>query len=93
MIGDPSGRTDMRKMLTMEDIEHNAACFKRQMENFIDFSDGKALMVNNADWLLKLNYVELLREVGACFSVNNCCAPSAISSAWKRVSPSLSSTT
>ena len=71
MIGDPSGRTDMRKMLTMEDIEHNAACFKRQMENFIDFSDGKALMVNNADWLLKLNYVALLREVGACFSVNN----------------------
>ena len=71
MIGDPSGRTDMRKMLTMEDIEHSAACFKRQMENFIDFSDGKALMVNNADWLLKLNYVELLREVGACFSVNN----------------------
>ena len=71
MIGDPSGRTDMRKMLTMEDIEHNAACFKRQMENFIDFSDGKALMVNNAEWLLKLNYVELLREVGACFSVNN----------------------
>ena len=71
MIGDPSGRTDMRKMLTMEDIEHNAACFKRQMESFIDFSDGKALMVNNADWLLKLNYVELLREVGACFSVNN----------------------
>ena len=71
MIGDPSGRTDMRKMLTMEDIEHNAACFKHQMENFIDFSDGKALMVNNADWLLKLNYVELLREVGACFSVNN----------------------
>ena len=71
MIGDPSGRTDMRKMLTMEDIEHNAACFKRQMEKFIDFSDGKALMVNNADWLLKLNYVELLREVGACFSVNN----------------------
>lgn len=71
MIGDPSGRTDMRKMLTKEDIDHNAACFKRQMEKFIDFSDGKALMVNNADWLLKLNYVELLREVGACFSVNN----------------------
>ena len=71
MIGDPSGRTDMRKMLTMEDIEHNAACFKRQMERFIDFSDGKALMINNADWLLKLNYVELLRDVGACFSVNN----------------------
>ncbi len=71
MIGDPSGRTDMRKMLTREDIDHNAECFKRQMENFIDFSDDKALMVNNADWLLELNYVELLREVGACFSVNN----------------------
>ena len=71
MIGDPSGRTDMRKMLTKEDIDHNAACFKRQMENFIDFSEGKAVMLNNADWLLELNYVELLREVGACFSVNN----------------------
>ena len=71
MIGDPSGRTDMRKMLTKEDIDHNADCFKRQMERFIDFSDGKALMINNADWLLSLNYVELLREVGACFSVNN----------------------
>ncbi len=71
MIGDPSGRTDMRKMLTREDIDHNAACFKKQMERFIDFSDGKALMINNADWLLNLNYVELLREVGACFSVNN----------------------
>ncbi|MCM1325291.1 MAG: tyrosine--tRNA ligase [Bacteroidales bacterium] len=71
MIGDPSGRSDMRKMLTREDINHNAECFKRQMERFIDFSEGKALMVNNADWLLELNYVELLREVGACFSVNN----------------------
>ena len=71
MIGDPSGRTDMRKMLTKEDIDHNAECFKRQMERFIDFSEGKALMLNNADWLLSLNYVELLREVGACFSVNN----------------------
>ena len=71
MIGDPSGRTDMRKMLTREDIDHNAACFKKQMERFIDFSDGKAMMINNADWLLNLNYVELLREVGACFSVNN----------------------
>ena len=70
MIGDPSGRTDMRKMLTIEDIRHNAECFKRQMESFIDFSDGKAMMINNADWLLNLNYVELLREVGACFSVN-----------------------
>ena len=71
MIGDPSGRTDMRKMLTREDIDHNAECFRRQMERFIDFSEGKALMVNNADWLLDLNYVKLLREVGACFSVNN----------------------
>ncbi|MGM9522394.1 MAG: tyrosine--tRNA ligase [Oscillospiraceae bacterium] len=71
MIGDPSGRTDMRKMLTKEDIDHNAECFKRQMERFIDFSEGKAQMINNADWLLSLNYVELLREVGACFSVNN----------------------
>ena len=71
MIGDPSGRTDMRKMLTKEDIDHNAECFKRQMERFIDFSDGKAMMINNADWLLNLNYIELLREVGACFSVNN----------------------
>ncbi|MCI9425170.1 MAG: tyrosine--tRNA ligase [Flavonifractor sp.] len=73
MIGDPSGRTDMRKMLTKEDIDHNAECFKRQMEKFIDFGEGpgKAMMLNNADWLLNLNYVELLREVGACFSVNN----------------------
>ena len=71
MIGDPSGRTDMRKMLTKEDIDHNAECFKRQMERFIDFGEGKAIMVNNADWLLNLNYIELLREVGACFSVNN----------------------
>lgn len=71
MIGDPSGRTDMRKMLTREDIQHNADCFKRQMERFIDFSEGKAQMINNADWLLELNYVDLLREVGSCFSVNN----------------------
>ena len=71
MIGDPSGRTDMRKMLTREDIEHNAECFKRQMERFIEFGEDKAVMVNNADWLLNLNYVDLLREVGACFSVNN----------------------
>ena len=71
MIGDPSGRSDMRKMLTREDIDHNATCFKRQMERFIEFGEGKAQMVNNADWLLNLNYVELLREVGACFSVNN----------------------
>ena len=71
MIGDPSGRTDMRKMLTREDIQHNADCFKRQMESFIEFGDDKARMLNNADWLLNLNYVDLLREVGACFSVNN----------------------
>ena len=71
MIGDPSGRTDMRKMLTREDIDHNAECFRKQMEKFIEFGPDKALMVNNADWLLSLNYVELLREVGACFSVNN----------------------
>ena len=71
MIGDPSGRSDMRKMLTREDIEHNAECFKRQMSRFIEFGEGKARMVNNADWLLDLNYVDVLREVGACFSVNN----------------------
>ncbi len=71
MIGDPSGRTDMRKMLTVEDIKHNADCFKKQMERFIEFGEGKAVMVNNADWLMKLNYIELLRDVGACFSVNN----------------------
>ncbi len=73
MIGDPSGRTDMRKMLTREDIDHNAKCFKRQMESFIEFGEGpgQAMMLNNADWLLNLNYVELLREVGPCFSVNN----------------------
>ena len=71
MIGDPSGRTDMRKMLTKEDIDHNAECFERQMERFIEFGEGKAMMLNNADWLLNLNYIELLREVGPCFSVNN----------------------
>ncbi len=71
MIGDPSGRTDMRSMMTKETIDHNCACFKKQMERFIEFGEDKAKMVNNADWLLGLNYVELLREVGACFSVNN----------------------
>ena len=70
MIGDPSGRSDMRQMMTKETIDHNCACFKRQMSRFIDFSEGKALMVNNADWLLDLNYLQVLREVGACFSVN-----------------------
>ena len=71
MIGDPSGRTDMRQVLTKETIEHNIECFKKQMSRFIEFGEGKAQMVNNADWLLDLNYVEVLREVGACFSVNN----------------------
>ncbi len=71
MVGDPSGRSDMRQMMTVETIQHNCDCFKKQMERFIEFGDGKAMMLNNADWLLKLNYVELLREVGACFSVNN----------------------
>ena len=70
-IGDPSGRTDTRSMMTPETIQHNCDCFKKQMERFIDFGEGKAIMVNNADWLLKLNYVDLLRDVGACFSVNN----------------------
>lgn len=70
-VGDPSGRTDMRSMMTPETIQHNCDCFKKQMERFIEFGEGKAIMVNNADWLLKLNYIELLREVGACFSVNN----------------------
>ena len=71
MIGDPSGRSDLRKMLTKEDIDHNIACFKKQMSRFIEFGEGKAMMVNNADWLLNLNYVDVLRDVGACFSVNN----------------------
>ena len=71
MIGDPSGRQDMRKMMTEEQIQHNVECFKKQMSRFIDFSDGKAILANNADWLLNLNYVDFLREVGACFSVNN----------------------
>ena len=70
-VGDPSGRTDMRSMMTKETIDHNCACFKKQMERFIEFGEGKAMMVNNADWLLDLNYVDVLREVGACFSVNN----------------------
>ena len=71
MIGDPSGRSDMRTMMTKETIEHNCECFKKQMSRFIDFSDGKALMVNNAEWLLDLNYIEFIRDIGACFSVNN----------------------
>ncbi len=71
MVGDPSGRTDMRSMMTVETIQHNCDCFKKQMGRFIEFGEGKAMMLNNADWLMKLNYIELLREVGACFSVNN----------------------
>jgi len=71
MIGDPSGRTDMRSMMTKETIDHNCECFKKQMERFIEFGEGKAMMVNNADWLLELNYVDFIREIGACFSVNN----------------------
>ncbi|NBJ88154.1 tyrosine--tRNA ligase [Acutalibacter sp. 1XD8-36] len=71
MIGDPSGRTDMRPMLTREDIDHNAECFRRQMEKFVDFGEGKAIMLNNADWLTSIGYIDILREVGACFSVNN----------------------
>ena len=71
MIGDPSGRTDMRSMMTRETIEHNCACFKKQMERFIEFGEGKAQMVNNADWLLNLNYIDFIRDIGACFSVNN----------------------
>ena len=70
MVGDPSGRTDMRSMMTRETSQHNCDCFKHQMERFIDFGEGKAIMVNNADWLLDLNYVDVLRDVGACFSVN-----------------------
>ncbi len=71
MVGDPSGRTDMRSMMTVETIQHNCDCFKKQMERFIEFGEGKAMMLNNADWLMKLNYIEVLRDVGACFSVNN----------------------
>ena len=71
MIGDPSGRTDMRSMMTKETIDHNCACFKKQMERFIEFGEGKAQMVNNADWLLNLNYIDFIRDIGACFSVNN----------------------
>ena len=84
MIGDPSGRTDMRKMLTKDDIDHNAACFKRQMERFIEFGPDKAMMLNNADWLLDLNYVELLREVGACFSVNNMLRAECYKQRWEK---------
>ena len=84
MIGDPSGKTDMRKMLTPETIQHNCECFKKQMSRFIDFSDGKALMVNNGDWLLQLNYVDVLREVGACFSVNKMLSFECYKQRWER---------
>ena len=84
MIGDPSGKSDMRKMMTQETVQHNCDCFKKQMSRFIDFSEGKAIMVNNADWLLKLNYVELLREVGGCFSVNNMLRAECYKQRWER---------
>ena len=84
MIGDPSGKSDMRKMLTPETIQHNCECFKKQMSRFIDFSDGKALMVNNGDWLLSLNYIDVLREVGACFSVNKMLSFECYKQRWER---------
>ena len=84
MIGDPSGRSDMRQMLTKETIQHNVDCFKEQMSRFIDFSDGKALMVDNSEWLLELNYVELLREVGACFSVNRMLSAECYKQRWEK---------
>ena len=83
-VGDPSGRTDMRKMLTDEDIEHNCECFKKQIARFIDFSDGKAIMVNNGDWLRKLNYIDLLRDVGACFTVNRMLAAECYKQRWEK---------
>ena len=84
MIGDPSGKSDMRKMLTPETIQHNIDCFKKQMSRFIDFSDGKAIMVNNADWLMDLNYIDVLREVGACFSVNKMLSLECYKQRWER---------
>lgn len=83
-VGDPSGRTDMRKMLTDEDIEHNCECFKKQISRFIDFSDNKAIMVNNGDWLRKLNYIDLLRDVGACFTVNRMLAAECYKQRWDK---------
>jgi tyrosyl-tRNA synthetase len=83
-VGDPSGRTDMRKMLTDEQIEHNCQCFKKQISRFIDFSDGKAIMANNADWLRKLNYIDLLRDVGACFTVNRMLAAECYKQRWEK---------
>ena len=93
LIGDPSGRTDMRPMMTPDIIRHNCECFKKQMERFIEFGEDKAVIVNNGDWLLKLNYVDLLREVGAHFSVNNMLRAESTSSAWSGASASWSSTT
>ncbi|MBQ1316992.1 MAG: tyrosine--tRNA ligase, partial [Lachnospiraceae bacterium] len=84
MIGDPSGKTDMRKMLTKEDIQHNIECFKKQMSRFIDFSDGKAIMVNNADWLLDVHYVDFLREVGPHFTVNRMLTAECYKQRWER---------
>ena len=93
MVGDPSGRTDMRAMMTFETIQQNAENFKKQMSKFIDFSDGKALMLNNADWLMKLNYIELLREVGVHFSVNNMLRAECYKQRMERGSRSWNSTT
>ena len=84
MIGDPSGRSDMRTMMTKETIDHNCECFKKQMSKFIDFSEGKAILANNADWLLNLNYIELLRDVGAASPSTTCSARNATSREWKR---------
>ena len=84
MIGDPSGRTDMRSMMTVETIQHNCDCFKKQMERFIEFGEGKAQMVNNADWLMNLNYIDVLREVGACFSVNKMLSFECYKQRWER---------
>ncbi|HCG35565.1 MAG TPA: tyrosine--tRNA ligase, partial [Clostridiales bacterium] len=84
MIGDPSGRTDMRKMLTRKNIDHNVSCFKKQMQRLLDFSEGKAMIVNNADWLLDLNYVEFLREVGVHFSVNRMLSAECFKSRYER---------
>ena len=91
-IGDPSGRTDMRQMMTVETIQHNCECFKKQMEKFIEFGEGKAMMLNNADWLLKLNYVDLCGRWAPASPSTTCCGRSATSSGWRRACPSWNST-
>ncbi len=90
MIGDPSGKSDMRRMMTNEEIDHNAACFQKQMARLLDFSEGKAIVVNNAEWLRSLNFLEFMRDIGVLFSVTACSRPSATSSAWSGASPSSS---